>query len=356
LILVCREGISDFFTENKIVDQVLTINKNSSQSKIKGLVSELNSLEIRNVFSPHQSFRSAWILKNVSALNKISYKQWWNKIFFTHRIVRNPNLPEALRLGQLITAVLDTTKLRRGADAETRQILEPIINKYSNPKLRTSGLMPKIPKLWSLAVAPQRESILRAVAKLNIKDPFVIVSPGSQWLTKKWKKSGFVELAQALQIKGFNVYITGSNAEKIICKEIEALAAISLRSHGETQKEIISLANTNCEVRTIAGETSLSELHALLSRAQFAVTNDNGTMHLAAAASCPVVSIFGPTTLELGYRPWSDSSFVAQIDLPCRPCGRHGHNKCPLGTHDCMKKLTAHEVLQAVETLEAIQE
>lgn len=316
----------------------------------------MNGLEIRNLFSPHQSFRSAWILKNVSALNKISYKQWWNNLFFTHRIVRNPNLPEALRLGQLITAVLDTTKLRRGADADTRQILEPILNEYSNPRLRTSGLLPKIPKLWSLAVSPQRETILHITKKLNITDPFVVVSPGSQWFTKMWKKSGFVDLVQSLYKKGFNVYITGSNSEKIICKEIAGLAAISLRQHGESQKDIISAANVKCEIRSIAGETSLSELHALLSRAQFAITNDNGTMHLAAAASCPAVSIFGPTTLELGYRPWSDSAFVAQIDLPCRPCGRHGHNKCPLGTHDCMKKLNVHEVVQAVETLEAILE
>ena len=45
----------------------------------------------------------------------------------------------------------------------------------------------------------------------------------------------------------------------------------------------------------LAGETTLSELAALIRRATICVTNDSGPMHLAVALDRPVVSVFGPT-------------------------------------------------------------
>jgi len=58
----------------------------------------------------------------------------------------------------------------------------------------------------------------------------------------------------------------------------------------------------------------------------------------------PLVSIFGPTTPSQGYTPWNKKSRVVEIPLDCRPCGAHGHNKCPIGTHDCMKKISPEMV------------
>ena len=40
-----------------------------------------------------------------------------------------------------------------------------------------------------------------------------------------------------------------------------------------------------------------------MTQAEGFIGNDSGTMHLAAIADVPIVSIFGPTTLDLGYRP-----------------------------------------------------
>jgi heptosyltransferase-2 len=62
------------------------------------------------------------------------------------------------------------------------------------------------------------------------------------------------------------------------------------------------------------------------------------------------VVIYGPTVLEFGFRPWQDHvSVVEKLGLPCRPCGKHGHNKCPIKTHVCMKEISPHEVFERLQ-------
>jgi heptosyltransferase-2 len=54
--------------------------------------------------------------------------------------------------------------------------------------------------------------------------------------------------------------------------------------------------------------------------------------------------------IEFGYRPWQNQTFIMQDSgLACRPCGPHGHRQCPLGTHACMKNITAEKVFQLAQ-------
>jgi heptosyltransferase-2 len=100
-----------------------------------------------------------------------------------------------------------------------------------------------------------------------------------------------------------------------------------------------------------AGTTSLADLVSLLATGTALICNDSGAMHAAAAAGLPTVAVFGPTTLDLGFRPWNTRAIVVQRELGCRPCGAHGPMVCPIGTHECMEALPAREVLQALDLL-----
>jgi heptosyltransferase-2 len=82
------------------------------------------------------------------------------------------------------------------------------------------------------------------------------------------------------------------------------------------------------------------------------VSNDSGAMHLASVAEVPTVAIFGPTVLEFGYQPWNNMSAVVENkEINCRPCGKHGHEKCPIGTHVCMTSISANQVLEKIKAL-----
>jgi heptosyltransferase II len=65
-----------------------------------------------------------------------------------------------------------------------------------------------------------------------------------------------------------------------------------------------------------------------------------------------VLAVFGPTVKELGFYPYSKKAVVVENNnVACRPCGLHGHKKCPNQTNECMKSITPIEVFEALETL-----
>lgn len=103
---------------------------------------------------------------------------------------------------------------------------------------------------------------------------------------------------------------------------------------------------------SVAGKTSILESAQLIARARLVVGNDSASTHLAAMCETPLIAVFGPTVLRFGFRPWSAQTYIAQKEnLPCRPCGKHGHQVCPIKTHVCMRHLPAEQVLQTAETI-----
>ncbi|HYS70618.1 MAG TPA: glycosyltransferase family 9 protein, partial [Gemmatimonadaceae bacterium] len=79
----------------------------------------------------------------------------------------------------------------------------------------------------------------------------------------------------------------------------------------------------------------------LIGRAQAIVTNDSAPQHLASAMGTPTLSIFGPTVPEFGFGPLAERNAIAgHTGLSCRPCDRHGPQRCPLGHWRCMRELS----------------
>jgi heptosyltransferase-2 len=94
----------------------------------------------------------------------------------------------------------------------------------------------------------------------------------------------------------------------------------------------------------LVGKTRLSELIARLRQCQLLLTNDTGTMHLAAALGIPTVSIFGSTCpIETG--PLGDRHTVIQHKIECSPCF---DRECRFGHYNCMQLVTPEEVAKAV--------
>ena len=95
----------------------------------------------------------------------------------------------------------------------------------------------------------------------------------------------------------------------------------------------------------LTGALPIGQLLALVSGARLVLSNDSAVTHIAAGLGVPVVTVFGPTIPAQGYAPYTDRSRVAQTELACRPCGRHGSDSCPLGTMDCMKGVLVDDVV-----------
>ena len=94
----------------------------------------------------------------------------------------------------------------------------------------------------------------------------------------------------------------------------------------------------------LTGRTSLLELARQLRRCRLLLTNDTGTMHLAAFLGVPTVAIFGSTEPQLT-GPIGEGHVVIRHHVECSPCFLR---ECPLDFR-CMKAVTVEEAVLAVE-------
>jgi heptosyltransferase-2 len=188
----------------------------------------------------------------------------------------------------------------------------------------------------SLLVVPNPTAVARFGALLRevgvpLDLPLVGLAPGSVWATKRWTVEGFAAVAGALAAAGHRVLLLGAPNEQGIAEEVER------RCDG---------AAIN-----VCGRTDVAMLVAAIDGCRLLISNDSAPMHIAVARGVPVVAIFGATHPRQGYGPYSDRAIVVQHELDCRPCGRHGGEECPIGTHECMRAIGADEVLAAARRL-----
>jgi heptosyltransferase-2 len=149
---------------------------------------------------------------------------------------------------------------------------------------------------------------------------------------KRWYPERFALVAREFSSK-FDIIIFGGPNEVEMANEIESYLASS---------NITNYTN-------LAGKTNIKELCSLIGGCSLFVTNDSGPMHVAAAYGVPTVSIFGPTKHTETSQWMNEKSKIVRHDLECSPCMRR---ECPLGHHECMKSITAEEVIIAVKELE----
>jgi heptosyltransferase-1 len=158
--------------------------------------------------------------------------------------------------------------------------------------------------------------------------PLVVLVPGTIWETKHWTIEGFDGVARQFLQDGFAVALAGTTRDQQRCRQIAAAAP------------------GTCD---LSGKTTPADLAALIRRAEVAVTNDSGSMHVAASLGKPMVSVFGPTNpVHIG--PYERPESVVRVDLPCSPCNYRRLSQCPFD-HACMKQVTSALVVERVRKI-----
>lgn len=172
--------------------------------------------------------------------------------------------------------------------------------------------------------AGARASAATLLARVGVGGaPYALLGPGATYgPAKRWAAERFAAVGRHAAAAGARVLVCGTGAERDAC------AAVALA---------IGPAAV-----CLAGETSLGALTALCAGARFAVCNDSGLAHLAAATGIPTVAIFGSTssawTAPLGARV-----HVVQHPPVCSPCFRR---TCRIG-YVCLDRVAVDDVLRA---------
>jgi|UniRef100_C6BLW0 ADP-heptose:LPS heptosyltransferase len=155
------------------------------------------------------------------------------------------------------------------------------------------------------------------------RDRLVCLHPGARMPTRRWWPERFAAVADTLAVSGFHVVITGAPSEVDLVEDVRS--------------------RMRQPAASLAGQTSLGGLAAVLRLARLLICNDTGVSHVAAAVRAPSVVVACGSDVAR----WAPSDRrlhrVLASHPPCRPCM---HWRCPTG-HECARDVTVREVLDA---------
>ena len=100
---------------------------------------------------------------------------------------------------------------------------------------------------------------------------YVCIHPGSRGSWRQWPTSNFAAIADFCALQGFEIVITGTEAEKAITKEV--------------------IARMNSKALDLTGKTNLGTIGLLIKNSAALVSNCTGVSHIAAAFKTPSIVI-----------------------------------------------------------------
>jgi len=215
-----------------------------------------------------------------------------------------------------------------------RLLTDPLFRRDGNESQRTYdvarhalGLTPaSAPRVTDW---PRPLALERALARLSATGwdravPSAALCPGALWPWREWPRERFQELARRLK----------SELGMQVVWFLEKREQASDYALGDP---------------FFCGE--LDEVAAALSLCRGAVSNDSGLMHLAVAAGCRTVQIFGPGDASRFAHHDDGVALLHDTSCPLHPCTQRG--TCPYGSLGgwCLEKISVDQVFAECKRL-----
>lgn len=296
VIVVVKKGCENLVENNPHVDEIIVWDKRDEHAGISGtfhLAKQLRERHIETVLIPHRSVRSGFTAWIAGIRRRIGFAKGGGRFFHTCRAPYRYGLHEVERNLMLAGAA----------------------------GWETEGFTP--------ALFPDDHDRAVVDRMLDGIERFCVIAPGSVWPTKMWPEDSYLGVGPIFAGRGLTVVVSGGPDDREVCRRVaggtpgalDACAKLTLRQSAE-----------------------------LYRRAQFLLTGDTAPQHIAAAMGTRVFSLFGPTVKRFGFWPYSEHGVVIEDpNVDCRPCGAHGHIRCPEGTHDCMRRITPEQVVDIID-------
>ena len=292
--ILCRSNLEELWKQQPEVDDVIAIPGKQKPSRVGELIRERRPYYDTAILFPN-STSSAWETKAGGVEMTYGYAGHHRRRLLRWVIPEPPAEPPAHHL-----------------------------NRYLHMVEQLGG---DISDLDSLLAIPDPPSPVRADQKVWR----IGLCPGAEFgEAKRWPLERFAEAADLLRAgypnSQIDVSLLGSPAEARL---------------GEELAELISGPSDNW-----IGKTSVAELIDRLRECAVVVSNDTGTMHLAAVLGIPTVAIFGSTEPDLT-SPMGHRHRVVREKAECSPCFRR---TCPIDFH-CMTKIETGRVVDEIKSL-----
>jgi heptosyltransferase-1 len=155
---------------------------------------------------------------------------------------------------------------------------------------------------------------------------YLVCAPGTTRPQKHWVAERWAPALAALHRRhGLPAVLVGGPSEQALADTI--------------------VAGATSPVVSAVGATSIKETGALFAAAALTVSVDTGPMHMAVAAGCPTLALFGSTRPRL----FDDGSRYTCLHrrFACSPCDRRPICR----DYDCLRAITPGDVVRAADHL-----
>ena len=282
------------------IDEFILIDKSKYLTSIFDIVKKIkNRFDV--VISPHRSARSALISYLSNARIRISFDKSSLNFLYSH----------------LVTYRKDQHEIKRNLSLLT------YFSKYIDWKERIK-----------LNLDDYIFNDQFMFWKTN-KEKIVVIAPGTNWETKRYPEYYYAALINKLIDDGIKIVLIGSNDDFELGLKIEKY----IKAHNH--------------LLNLIGKLKLKESISLINLSDLLICNDSAPTHMGVFTNTPVLTIYGSTIPEFGFYPFREFDRIVQIEnLYCKPCGIHGHKRCPEKHFKCMIELKPEIVYQnAIEIL-----
>ena len=170
---------------------------------------------------------------------------------------------------------------------------------------RSAGVAPEENPIRILNKGDDIESVLKffEIDSTNSEELLIGIQAGSSLEGRRWPPESFAKIADGLvESLGAKIILLGVNSEK------------------KLSEKIISLAKHKAGITDLTGETNIDQLTSLVSRCSYLITNDTGTMHVAAALGTTIIGLFFAHAHPYETAPYSPGHLIFQARIPCAPC------------------------------------
>jgi heptosyltransferase II len=300
LAVAAQAGIASIFHERTVAapDEVISFEPS-------GEIAALAAGRYDAILLMPNSVGSAWTSRRAGIPERWGYGAGVRRVLLT-RAVRPPRgrVHQSEYYLALVRALLD---LPPGSIVGARgDVAQPLITLTDETAARATALL-------------AREGV-------DPGAPLVGFAPGAAYgHAKRWPPARVADVIRQLATdRGATCLLVGAAGDRGAGREIESALA------------------DNPRIVNLIGRTDLRLLAGVLARCDAFVSNDSGSMHLAAALGVPVTAIFGPTDERVTAPLGQADVLVHQVF--CRPCMLRD---CPID-HRCMKRITTAAVFDAV--------
>jgi heptosyltransferase-2 len=262
---------------------------------------------------------------------RVGYARPWRNILLTTAVPSRPDAGHMRKrtVNEIKSLVSGTTDVSRFTFHDSAHQIHDYLHLVA-----ALGANPE-PLPTQLVVTPGE--IKAAAQKFNLTTQFTNnrpifgLNPGAEYgPAKRWPAQRFIAAAREIQKRTKCLWLVlGGKGDMILSNEIA-----------------LAIGNGQSSVTSIAGQTSLRELCAVIKLCRVLLTNDTGPMHIATALGTPVVVPFGSTSPELTgpiLSPGTRHQLI-KSDAPCSPCFLR---ECPIDFR-CMNGITVERVVEAV--------